>query len=230
MINEKKVLALIPARGGSKGVPRKNVRMLGGKPLIAWTIEAAIQSKYIDRVMLSSEDEEIIEVAKKWGCDVPFVRPKELAQDDTPSMEVILHAIEQVKGYDYIVLLQPTSPFRTTEDIDKCIEKCVENNQESCVSIVEVSQNPYWMYNRMDNGKIVPLLKNEKDVYRRQDLPKVFILNGAIYISKIDWLQKTKNLLDNNTIGYEMNLENSLDIDVPLDFRFAEFMMMFEEK
>lgn len=230
MINGKKILALIPARGGSKGVPRKNVKILGGKPLIAWTIEAANQSKYIDRVILSSEDEEIIEVAKKWGCDVPFIRPKELAGDNTSSMDVILHALEEIRGYDYLVLLQPTSPFRQTRDIDNCIEKCLENNRNSCVSIVEVSQNPYWMYNRMDDGKIVPLLKKEKEVCRRQDLPKVYILNGAIYVSKIEWLKRTKKLLDNNTIGYEMNFETSLDIDVPLDFRFAEFMMMFEDK
>lgn len=225
MINEKKVLALIPARGGSKGVPRKNVRMLGGKPLIAWTIEAATQSKYIDRVMLSSEDEEIIEVAKKWGCDVPFVRPKELAQDDTPSMEVILHAIEQVKGYDYIVLLQPTSPFRTTEDINKCIEKCVENNQESCVSIVEVSQNPYWMYTVKENEVLNPLIEIDDKYYQRQKLPKTYILNGAVYVASIEWLKQSKSFLSKNTTSVEMTKEKSIDIDTMLDFKVASLLI-----
>lgn len=225
MINEKKVLALIPARGGSKGVPRKNVRMLGGKPLIAWTIEAAIQSKYIDRVMLSSEDEEIIEVAKKWGCDVPFVRPKELAQDDTPSMEVILHGIEQVKGYDYIVLLQPTSPFRTTEDINKCIEKCVENNQESCVSIVEVSQNPYWMYTVKENEVLNPLIEIDDKYYQRQKLPKTYILNGAVYVASIEWLKQSKSFLSKNTTSVEMTKEKSIDIDTMLDFKVASLLI-----
>lgn len=225
MINEKKVLALIPARGGSKGVPRKNVRMLGGKPLIAWTIEAATQSKYIDRVMLSSEDEEIIEVAKKWGCDVPFVRPKELAQDDTPSMEVILHGIEQVKGYDYIVLLQPTSPFRTTEDINKCIEKCVENNQESCVSIVEVSQNPYWMYTVKENEVLNPLIEIDDKYYQRQKLPKTYILNGAVYVASIEWLKQSKSFLSKNTTSVEMTKEKSIDIDTMLDFKVASLLI-----
>lgn len=225
MINGKKILALIPARGGSKGVPRKNVKILGGKPLIAWTIEAANQSKYIDRVILSSEDEEIIEVAKKWGCDVPFIRPKKLSQDDTPSMEVILHAIEQVKGYDYVVLLQPTSPFRTTEDIDKCIEKCIENNQKSCVSIVEVSENPYWMYTVTENEVLNPLIDNYGKYYQRQKLPKTYILNGAVYVASIEWLKQSKSFLSKNTISVEMTKEKSIDIDTMLDFKVASLLI-----
>lgn len=123
-----KILAIIPARGGSKGVPRKNIRDLAGKPLIAWTIEEAKKSKYITRLILSSEDEEIIEAAKKYGCEVPFVRPIELAQDNTPGIEPVLHAIEKCPGYDYVLLLQPTSPLRTVEDIDGCIEFLLNKN------------------------------------------------------------------------------------------------------
>lgn len=114
-------LAIIPARGGSKGVPRKNIRNLAGKPLIAWTIEEAKKSKYINRVILSSDDNEIIEIAKNYNCEVPFVRPKNIAEDNTPGIDPVLHAIKQCPGYDYVVLLQPTSPLRTVEDIDGCI-------------------------------------------------------------------------------------------------------------
>ncbi len=123
MIDEKKILAVIPARGGSKGVPRKNIRDLAGKPLIAWTIEAAKKSKYIDRLILSSEDPEIIAVAKSYGCEVPFVRKIELAQDDTPGIEVVLDAVQRCLGYTHVLLLQPTSPFRTHKHIDDLIEK-----------------------------------------------------------------------------------------------------------
>lgn len=144
-----KILAIIPARGGSKGVPRKNIRELAGKPLIAWTIEEAKKSKYIDRLILSTEDDEIIEVAKQYGCEVPFKRPIELAQDDTPGIDPVLHAIEQCPGYDYVVLLQPTSPLRTVDDIDGCIEQLLSSDGTNfCVSVTEPEKSPYWMYTR----------------------------------------------------------------------------------
>lgn len=122
MFNEKKILAIVPARGGSKGVPRKNIKLLAGKPLIEWTLIEARRSKYIDRIVLSSEDNEIIEIAKSIGYDVPFKRPKELAQDDTHGIEPILHAVGECEGYDYVMMLQPTSPLRIVEDIDSFIE------------------------------------------------------------------------------------------------------------
>ena len=121
MIEGKKVLAVIPARGGSNGVPRKNIIDVGGKPLIAWTIEEARKSKYIDRLILSSDDREIIEIAKRWGCEVPFEQPAEMARDGTPGIAPVLHAIEMLPDYDYVVLLQPTSPLRQVEDVDGCI-------------------------------------------------------------------------------------------------------------
>jgi len=131
MINNKTILTIIPARGGSKGVKRKNVRNLAGKPLIAWTIEAAKNSKYLDRVVLSSEDKEIIKIAKEYGCEVPFVRSKELAKDDTPGIDVVLHALNMIRErYNYVVLLQPTSPLRTECHIDECIELCVKKKQK----------------------------------------------------------------------------------------------------
>ena len=134
MIDNKRVLAIIPARGGSKGVPRKNIRNLAGKPLIAWTIKEGKKSKYIDRLILSSEDSEIIEIAKAYGCDVPFVRPEELAKDNTSGVEPVLHAVSKLEGYDIVVLLQPTSPLRTVTDIDKCIEKCIFEKAYLCLS------------------------------------------------------------------------------------------------
>lgn len=219
-----KILAIIPARGGSKGVPRKNIRDLAGKPLIAWTIEEAKKSRYIDRLILSSEDEEIIEVAKQFDCEVPFKRPLNLAQDDTPGIEPVLHAIEQCPGYDYVVLLQPTSPLRTVEDIDGCIEKLLASDADFCVSVTEPDKSPYWMYT-VHNDRMVPLLPKEELVTRRQDLPKVYALNGAVYVGKSNSLIKEKSFLTEQTLGFTMNQINSVDIDTELDFRYCEFLL-----
>jgi len=187
VINGKSVLAIIPARGGSKGVPRKNIRLLAGKPLIAWTIGEAKKSKYIDRLILSSEDEEIIQVAREWGCEAPFVRPKELAQDDTPGIEPVLHAIDILNDkYDYVVLLQATSPLRTANDIDGCIETCTFSNKQPCVSVTEVSEHPYWMYTINSSNHLDQFVKQRNEIYRRQELPKVYILNGAVYVAPVD--------------------------------------------
>ena len=227
MIAGLSVLALIPARGGSKGVPRKNIRMAGGKPLIAWTIEAALGSAYIDRVALSSEDPEIMETAGHWGCDVPFMRPAELAQDHTPGIDPVLHAIGQLPGYDLIVLLQPTSPLRSSEDIDRCIERCLEEGRNACVSVTESEKSPYWMY-RLGQGFALEPILEPVDGQRRQDLPKVYALNGAVYAARIPWLLTTRNFVTPETVAYEMPLERSLDIDTPLDF--AVLTALMEEK
>lgn len=225
MINGKSILAIIPARGGSKGVPRKNIRDLGGKPLISWTIEEAKKSKYIDRLILSSEDEEIIAVAKEWGCEVPFVRPNELAQDETPGMEPVFHAIESLeKNYDYVVLLQVTSPLRTIDDIDGCIEWCIKHQAKSCVSISEVAENPYWMYTIENDSKLNKFVKTDVEYARRQDLPKVYIINGAMYIAETEWLLVNKGFDSCYTIGYTMPQERAVDIDSEIDFRMCEFM------
>ncbi|TKI72838.1 acylneuraminate cytidylyltransferase family protein [Lysinibacillus mangiferihumi] len=216
-----KILAIIPARGGSKGVPRKNIRNLAGKPLIAWTIEEAKKSKYINRLVLSSDDDEIIEVAKEYGCDVPFKRPKELAQDDTPGIETVLHAIEHCPGYDFVMILQPTSPLRTVEDIDQCIEYTMRENAKLCVSVSEASQSPYWMYKREDDY-LVPLIKQDKLITRRQDIPKVFILNGSIYLGDIEKIKAAKSFITNETKAYEMPISKSYDIDSLDDFIICE--------
>jgi len=226
MINGKSILAIIPARGGSKGVPRKNIRDLCGKPLIAWTIEEAQKSKYIDRLIISSEDDEIIAVAKEWGCEVPFVRPKELAQDETSGMDPIFHAIEVLEQkYYYVVLLQVTSPLRTIDDIDGCIEWCIKHNAKSCVAVSEVAENPYWMYTVDSDSKLNKFVKTESEYTRRQELPRIYITNGAMYIAENEWLLVNKGFESPpHTIGYIMPQERAVDIDCELDFRVCEFI------
>ncbi len=222
MIDGKKILAIIPARGGSKGIPRKNIKLLAGKPLIAWTIEEAKKSKYIDRLILSSEDEEIIQVAKQWGCEVPFKRPIDLAMDDTPGIEPVIHAINTLKEkYDYVCLLQPTSPLRTVKEIDGCIEKCFFSKKSSCVSVTEVDKHPYWMY-EMDGFNFLKPLFEDKLVARRQDLPKMFSLNGAVYIATRNQLLEKNTFISKETIGFVMDKKSSIDIDDNLDYVFAE--------
>ncbi len=222
MIYGKTVLAIIPARGGSKGIPRKNIKLLAGKPLIAWTIEEAKKSKYVDRLILSSEDEEIIKVARELSCEVPFIRPKELSEDEIPGIEPVIHAISNLEEkYDFICLLQPTSPLRRVEDIDGCIEKCIINNAESCVSVSEVSHHPYWMYMVDEKEKLKPLFLN--NIATRQKLPKVFELNGALYLIKTDSLLKERELISENTLCFIMDKSRSVDIDSEVDFETAEY-------
>ncbi|TBL73011.1 cytidylyltransferase domain-containing protein [Paenibacillus thalictri] len=222
MISGKRVLAIISARGGSKGVPRKNIRDICGKPLIAWSIHAAEQSKYIDRLILTSDDDEIISVARKWGCEVPFVRPSELAQDHTPGIDPVLHAVQQVPGYDLIVQLQPTSPMRLSEDIDGCLEKLIEQEADACVTVTEPEKSPYWMYSLGLDDQLVPVIKMSEFATRRQDLPKVYVLNGAVYVARTDWLLRQKTFLTEETIGYCMPSERSVDIDNEFDFFIVE--------
>ena len=227
MIDGKIVLAIIPARGGSKGIPRKNIKNLAGKPLIAWTIDEAKKSKYIDRLILSSEDAEIIQVAKEWGCEVPFVRPHELAEDETGSVAVVLHALQNLTTeYDYVVLLQPTSPLRRVEHIDEAIEQLILAGASSSVSIMEAEANPYWMYRLSPTAGIIsPFVEGESEVIRRQDLPPIYQLNGAIYIIKSATFLKEKKFVLADTIGYIMDQEASLDIDTMIDFKLAEIML-----
>ena len=222
MIKGKSILAIIPARGGSKGIPRKNIKFLAGKPLIAWTIEEAKRSKYIDRFILSSEDEEIIKVAKEWGCEVPFKRPMELAQDDTPGVEPVVHVINTLsEKYDYVCLLQPTSPLRKVEHIDGCIEKCINNNAESCVSVTEVDKHPFWMYEINEKEELISLFP-DNNISRRQELPKVYALNGAIYVSESSFLSRNRSFITNKSMAFKMDKNNSIDIDNELDLILVE--------
>jgi CMP-N-acetylneuraminic acid synthetase len=217
-IDNSKVLALITARGGSKGLPRKNLLQVRGKPLIAWTIEAALESKVIDQVILSSDDDEIIKTAIGLGCSAPFRRPNYLANDTASSVDVVLHALDQLPGFDIVILLQPTSPLRTASDIDAAFYMLNSSSAPSCVSVCEVEQSPYWMFSLGQDKRISKILHEEPNVDRRQDLPKVYVLNGAIYIAKVDWLKKMKSFISNDTCGYIMSRNNSIDIDTANDF------------
>lgn len=225
MIGEKTVLAIIPARGGSKGVPRKNIREVAGKPLIAWTIEEAKKSKYIDRLVLSSDDAEIIAVAREWGCDVPFVRPAELSQDDTPGIEPVLHAIQSLPGYNYVVLLQPTSPLRTCYDIDACIEICAKTRASACVSVTEPDKSPYWMFKLDAAGKLHPMIESTGMALRRQDLSKVYVLNGAVYVADCSMLLVSHVLASEGAEAYIMPKERSIDIDTETDLALATIIL-----
>jgi N-acylneuraminate cytidylyltransferase len=222
MINGKTVVGVIPARGGSKGVPRKNIRVAAGKPLIAWTIEEALKSKYIDRLVLSSEDPEIMEIASRYGCDVPFHRPMELALDDTPGIDPVLHALGELPGYDYIVLLQPTSPSRAVSDIDGCIERCEESRANACVSVVKCHEHPYHMFSAQHDFTLQRLVPEAINFHRRQDYPDFFLLNGAVYVAQTKWLQHSRTFFSNETVGFEMPEERSLDIDTEGDIRRFE--------
>lgn len=217
-------LAIIPARGGSKGVPRKNIRPLAGKPLIAWTIDAAHQSRYLDRVILSSEDAEIIEVAKRFNCEVPFVRPAELAQDHSAGIDPILHAINTLPTrYDFTVILQPTSPLRSAEDIDQAIKHCIDNQADFCVSVTAPDKHPYWHFKIDTTGHLQPLFADIGS--RRQDLPDCFALNGAVYVAKTSALLEHKSCITPTTLAYIMPKQRSQDIDTALDFGIAEYLL-----
>ena len=224
MLKTKKILALITARGGSKGIPYKNIKPLGGKPLIQWTIEAALASKYIDKLVLSSDDAAIIKVASDAGCSVPFVRPQELATDTSTSMEVILHALENVGGdFDCLLLLQPTSPFRTVEHIDAMIEFAINQNADMVISIARVKKHPAYLY-QLDGDNLKPFFSTHHQL-RRQDMPLTYEHNGAMYFSKIDFLKRVKSYNVEQAIGYEMSGIANLDIDEQDDWDYAEYVI-----
>lgn len=215
------MVAVIPARGGSKGVFRKNLRKINNQTILARAIFSAKASQYIDRVIVSSEDHEIIEEAKIAGAEVPFIRPFELARDDTPGIEPVLHCLSQIKSCDYVLLLQVTSPLRTTFDIDSCIEFCISNDSPACVSVVETAEHPSWMFTLDGSGKMKQMMSGEIP-HRRQDLEPVYVPNGAIYIAKSEWLVRNKTFITQETSAYVMPRERSLDIDSEFDFCLLE--------
>jgi CMP-N,N'-diacetyllegionaminic acid synthase len=226
MIDGKSVLALIPARGGSKGVPNKNIRALAGKPLIAWTIEAANASRYIDRTILSSDDAATIAVAEQHRCEVPFVRPSELATDEADSMAVVHHALRTLpERYDYVVLLQPTSPMRLASDIDGALERCISRGSTTCVSVCEPDKSPYWTMTISPDHVVSPLFPPHQVPSRRQDAPQVVALNGAVYVVSTSHLLAGGNFVTDSTVGFPMPKERSFDIDTEFDLRIVDFLL-----
>lgn len=225
MLNKKTFLAIIPARGGSKRLPKKNVLPLAGKPLIAWSIEAARKSKYLDAVVVSSDDDEILELAKEYKAQI-IKRPAELASDTATTIDVIKHTLQMKAEYDYIVLLQATSPLRTVEHIDEAIELLEEKNADAIVSVCEMEHSPLWSNTLPANGNMKNFLKKEILNKRSQDLEKYYRLNGAIYICKREKLLKEETfLLQDNIFAYVMRRENSIDIDEAIDFSMAEILL-----
>lgn len=225
MIEGRTVLAVITARGGSKGLPGKNLRPLGGKPLLAWSIEAGQKSRYIDRLILSTDDPEIAATARLFGCEVPFLRPAELARDETPSAPVLLHALDSLEEtYDFIVLLQPTVPLRNTGDIDCCLERCAAG-APACVSLTEPGKSPYWMYHLDQDGRMKSVIDHGGSATRRQDLPTAYALNGAVYVAETGWFRKHGGFVGVGTVGCVMPPERSIDIDTALDFQIAEILV-----
>lgn len=224
------IAGLILARGGSKAIPRKNVLNVGGKPLIAWTIEAAMNSGYLDRIIVSTDDDEIAEVAREWGAETPFIRPAELAQDDSPPVPAMVHAIDWIESHgddtvDYAMLLQPTSPLRTAEDIDGAVELSVEKRAESVVSVCPTHAHPYWTKCIGDDGVLENFVKRPSGYVQRQSLPPAYVLNGSIYLATRELVRERHMLITKTTYAYIMPEERSFDIDTPWDMHLADLIL-----
>ncbi len=221
----KRYLAVIPARGGSKRLPRKNVLPLQGKSLIAWTIESALQSKLIDAVCVSSDDDEILAIAEEYNT-LTIKRPDELASDTATTFDAVKHAINSIsEQYEYIVLLQPTSPLRTAQHIDESIRLLQQKNADAIVSVCQVEHSPLWSNTLPDDGNMEGFLTNEA-LQRSQDLPKYYRLNGAIYICRTGKLLDERSFfLSGNMFAYIMDSESSVDIDNQIDFYTAESIL-----
>lgn len=228
---DSKILAIIPARSGSKRLPRKNILNLAGKPVIAWSIDAAKNSSYLSEVVVTTDSLEIKKIAEDYGASVPFIRPENLSNDTASSFDVVKHCIEYYqtqlnKTFDYIILLQPTSPLRTSKDIDCSIELLFKKNADAIVSLCEVEHSPLWT-NTIDNTlSFDSFLRDDVKNKRSQDLPIYYRLNGAIYICKTSELLKQKTFFfEKNSFAYLMDKEKSIDIDTLIDFKLAEILL-----
>lgn len=231
MYQNKRILAVIPARGGSKGIPGKNIIDLNGKPLIQYSIDAALESKYIDNTIVSTDSVEIADVAVKCGASVPFLRPAEFATDKAKTIDVLIHVVAELekKGqkYDYLVLLQPTQPLRLSKHIDEAIEKLISSNKDSLVGVTPVQDHPILVRSINEENELVPLLEISSTV-RRQDFPDYFKVNGAIYINSLKNLTKETSLND-NILPYEMENQYSVDIDEMIDLEIAKVYLKHRE-
>lgn len=227
-----KILGIIPARGGSKGITKKNIVEVNGKPLIAWTIKEALKVPEIDRLICSTDDEDIANVAISYGCEVPFMRPKELSMDRVRVVGSVLHAIEWFENegicYDITITLPCTSPLRTSEDIKKALHEYTTKNLKSLFGICECERPPYWTYTISDSNKVDPVFGMGK-MGQRQTLPKTYRPNGALYINDVKSLKKYKDLKEPSITGFVMEQLHSVDIDSEIDILFAEFLMKNNE-
>ena len=233
MINGKTVIAIIPARSGSNGLPGKNIKPLCGKPLIVWSIEAGLGSKYIDEVMVTTDSQEIAGIARKFGASVPFIRPAELASDAAASMDVIRHVLNFYKNslhknFDFTMLLEPTSPLRVKEDIDNAIDKLLENPQaEAIVGICKTeSQNPAFLVKKNINNFLFGYENSDMKILRRQDIADVYFFEGSVYVSDTAILLTKNTFYHENTLGYEFPKWKSIEIDDLDDFIMVEALMI----
>jgi len=228
------LLAVIPARGGSKGLPRKNVLPLGGKPLIAWSIEQALESDFVSHIIVSTEDEEIAEVAQAYGAKVPFMRPEELASDTASGTDVLVHALKNAQEYyemefDWVLLLQPTSPLRSKEDITAAVQMAEKGGVDAVIGLKEVSEYPQWMKRKSENGRIFDYLDGAHKPSTRQELDVPYIVNGAIYLIRSSMLLEKGDFYAGVTKGYVMPKKRSVDIDDLMDFKMAEWLLQNRE-
>jgi len=230
MYKKQRFLAIIPARGGSKRLPRKNILELQGKPLIAWTIEAALKSQYIDKVLVSSDDDEILDISTRFGAEI-LKRPAELATDSSSSFDVIQQAIMADKQqYDFIVLLQPTSPLRTANQIDEAIELLESKQANAVVSVCAMEHSPLWSNTLPESDSMAGFLKDEIQNKRSQELETYYRLNGAIYICRKTCLLDEKSFfLKSHIYAYRMDRHSSVDIDEAIDFEYAQFSLRAHE-
>jgi len=226
-----RVLGLIPARGGSKGVPRKNIRLLGGKPLLQYTAEAALAAQRLAKVILSTEDEEIADVGRNCGLAVPFLRPAELAEDDTPTLPVMQHAVSWMESrgerFDAVCLLQPTNPLRRSEDIDGCVELLEKSKADSVVTVLPVpaEYNPHWVYLSDASGRLRLSTGEASPIPRRQQLPPAFHREGSVYVTRRDVLMEQNSLYGKTLYGYSLESNASINIDTPQDWASAEIAL-----
>ena len=235
-VDKRTFLGVITARGGSKRLPTKNVLDLAGKPLIGWTIEAALKSRYIDEFIVSTEDVEIAEISKNYGANVPFMRPKELSSDNVHPAEAVIHAVnyfitEQKKEFEYVLLLQPTSPLRNEHNIDKAIEFLYSTKADAVVSVCEAEHSPLWYNTLPENLSMTKFLRDDLKGKMSQDLPTYYRVNGAIYISKVKRLMVEGTFfLPDNIFAFVMDVNKSVDIDSIVDFKLAESLMQTDMK
>lgn len=225
---EIKSLAVIAARGGSKRIKNKNVKLLAGKPLVSYVIEAAQKAKYIDKVMVSTDSKEIATVAKKYKADVPFMRPLKLASDTAKSYDVVRHAVEfyekKQEIYDIIVLIQPTAPLVTSQDIDQAIATLIRTKTNSCVTMCEISDRPEWMFNIKNN--LARPFSNFSEGVRSQNFPPLYRINGGVYVIKKELILSNGKLIDEQSLSAViMPKERSIDIDESFDFELAKLVI-----
>lgn len=223
-----RILGLIPARAGSKGIPGKNIKVLGHQPIIAYSIKDGLASINLSKVIVSTDGEEIAEIARKYGAQVPFIRPNELAQDHTPSLDVVLHALDffKLRGEDFeaVCLLQPTSPFRPKGFIDACIQKFVDTNADSLISVLEVPHeyNPHWTFKMDGEGSLAIATGESILIPRRQELPLAYHRDGSVYISKVSLIRDKSVLVGGKTVGILSDKAYYANLDTPADWVKAE--------